>query len=60
MVVLVVSAAMSLWWAVVIAVGVFVERNVRWGASFSTGLGVVLLALGTFVMVTPSSLSNLI
>lgn len=60
MVVLVTAAAMNLWWAVVIAVGVFVERNVRWGAEFSTALGVVLVALGTTVVLSPSFLSNLI
>lgn len=60
MAVLVVTAAMNLWWAVLIALGVFVERNVRWGTEFSTGLGGVLLALGTFVVVSPSFLSNLI
>lgn len=60
MAVLVVTAAMNLWWAVLIALGVFVERNVRWGTEFSTGLGVVLLALGTFVVVSPPFLSNLI
>lgn len=60
MVVLVAAAAMNLWWAVLIAFGVFVERNVRWGAEFSTALGVVLLALGTTVVLSPSFLSNLI
>lgn len=60
MAVLVVTAAMNLWWAVLIALGVFIERNVRWGTQFSTGLGGVLLALGTFVVVSPSFLSNLI
>ncbi len=59
MAVLVVTAAMNLWWAVLIALGVFVERNVRWGTEFSIGLGGVLLALGTFVVVSPSFLSNL-
>lgn len=59
MAVLVVTGAMSLWWAVAIAFGVFVERNVRWGTEFSTGLGVALLALGTFVLVSPSFLSHL-
>lgn len=60
MAVLVVTAAMNLWWAVLIALGVFVERNLRWGAEFSTGLGGVLLALGTLVVVSPPFLSNLI
>lgn len=60
MVVLVAAAAMSLWWAVLIALGVFVERNLRWGAGFSTGLGVVLVALGSTVVLSPSVLSNLI
>lgn len=60
MAVLVVTAAMNLWWAVLIALGVFVERNVRWGTEFSTGLGGVLLALGTFVVASPPSLSQLI
>ena len=60
MAVLVVTAAMNLWWAVLIALGVFVERNVRWGNEFSTGLGVVLLALGTIVVMSPPFLSNLI
>lgn len=59
MAVLVVTAAMNLWWAVLIAIGVFVERNARWGTEFSTGLGVVLLSLGTFVLVSPPFLSNL-
>lgn len=60
MVVLVAAAAMNLWWAVLIAVGVFVERNVRWGTSFSTGLGVLLAAVGTAAVLHPSFLSNLI
>lgn len=60
MVVLVSAAAMNLWWAVLIALGVFVERNLRWGAEFSTGLGVVLVALGATVVLSPSVLSNLI
>lgn len=60
MAVLVVTAAMNLWWAVAISLGVFVERNLRWGTELSTGLGVVLLTLGTFVVVSPSFLSHLI
>lgn len=60
MAVLVVTAAMNLWWAVLITLGVFVERNVRWGTGFSTGLGVMLLALGALVVVRPPLLSNLI
>lgn len=60
MTVLVVSAAMSLWWALLIALGVFVERNVRWGPEIATGLGVVLLALGTSVLASPPLLSHLI
>jgi predicted metal-binding membrane protein len=60
MVVLVAVAAMNLWWAVLIAVGVFVERNVRWGTSFSIGLGVVLVTLGAVVVLHPPFLSNLI
>lgn len=60
MAVLVVTTAMNLWWAVLIALGVFVERNVRWGTGFSTGLGVVLLTLGALVVVSPFILSNLI
>jgi predicted metal-binding membrane protein len=60
MAVLVVTAAMNLWWAVLITLGVFVERNARWGTGFSTGLGGVLLALGTFVVVSPHFLSGLI
>lgn len=60
MVVLVAAAAMNLWWAVLIAVGVFIERNVQWGTSFSTGLGVLLVALGSAVVLHPPFLSNLI
>jgi predicted metal-binding membrane protein len=60
MVVLVAVAAMNLWWAVLIAVGVFIERNVRWGTSFSIGLGVVLVTLGAVVVLHPPFLSNLI
>jgi predicted metal-binding membrane protein len=60
MAVLVVTAAMNLWWAVLIALGVFIERNVRWGTEFSTRLGGLLLALGTFVVVSPPFLFNLI
>lgn len=59
MVVLVAAAAMNLWWAVFIALGVLVERNVWWGPAFSTALGVVLVALGTTVVLSPSFLSNL-
>lgn len=60
MAVLVVTAAMNLWWAVLIAIAVFVERNLPRGTEFSTGFGVVMLALGTFVVVSPTFLSNLI
>jgi predicted metal-binding membrane protein len=60
MVVLVAAGAMSLWWAVLIAAGVFVERNIRWGAEFSAALGAVLVALGTTVVLSPPFLSNLI
>lgn len=60
MVVLVAVAAMNLWWAVAIALGVFVERNLRWGAGFSVGVGVVLVALGCTVLFSPSLLHNLI
>jgi predicted metal-binding membrane protein len=60
MAVLVAASAMSLWWAVLIAVGVFVERNVRWGTSLSIGLGMLLVALGSAVVVHPPVMSNLI
>lgn len=60
MVVLVAAAAMNLWWAALVALGVFVERNVRWGTSFSTVLGVLLVALGSAVVLHPPFLSNLI
>lgn len=60
MAVLVAAAAMNLWWAVLIAIGVFVERNVRWGTGFATGLGLVLATLGTAVVVSPTLLSHLI
>jgi predicted metal-binding membrane protein len=60
MVVLVAAAAMNLWWAVVIALGVFVERNLRWGTEFSTGFGVVLVVLGSALVVSPTFLSSLI
>lgn len=59
MAVLVVTAAMNLWWAVLIALGVFVERNLRWGIGFSIGLGGVLMALGILVVVNPPVLSSL-
>ncbi len=59
MAVLVVTAAMNLGWAVLIALGVFVERNIRWGTRWATGIGVVLLALGTLVVASPSFLFNL-
>lgn len=60
MAVLVVTAAMNLLWAVLIALGVFVERNVRWGVEFATVLGVVVLALGVSAVVSPPFLSILI
>lgn len=60
MAVLVAAAAMNLWWAVLIALGVFAERNLRWGAQLSAGLGVVLVALGSAVVLSPALLSNLI
>ena len=60
MLVLVAAAAMNLWWALLIAVCVFVERNLRWGVGFSTGLGVVLLGLGTTFVLSPTLLTNLI
>lgn len=60
MIVLVVSAAMSLWWALLLAVGIFIERNVRWGMQFATGLGVTLLALGAAAVVSPMLLTHVI
>lgn len=60
MIVLVAAAAMSLWWTVSIAIAVFIERNLRWGAEFSIGFGLVLVALGASVLVSPSLLPNLI
>lgn len=59
MVVLVTAAAMSLWWAVLIALGVFVERNLRWGTEFSKVFGVLLVVLGTAVVWHPPFLSHL-
>lgn len=60
MAVLVAAAAMNLWWAVLIAAAVFVERNLRRGAEFSAGLGVLLVALGVAVVLHPPFLSGLI
>jgi len=60
MAVLVITAAMNLWWAVLIALGVFVERNVRWGPRWATGVGVVLLGLGTLVLAFPPFLLHII
>lgn len=60
MAVLVAAAAMNLWWAALLAAGVFVERNVRWGTGFSAGLGAVLVALGTVAEVSPPLLSTLV
>ena len=60
MVVLVATAAMNLWWALIIAVCVFVERNVSWGRRFSRGLGVLLAALGAAVVLSPPVLSAMI
>ena len=60
MAVLVAAAAMNLWWAVFIAAGVFVERNLRRGAEFSTGLGLVLVTLGIAALLHPPFLSALI
>ena len=60
MVVLVATAAMNLWWALLIAACIFVERNIRWGVGFSTGLGVVLVGLGTTIALSPNLLTNLI
>lgn len=60
MVVLVAAAAMNLWWALLIALAVFVERNLRWGVAFSTGFAVALVALGCTVLFSPSLLSTLL
>ncbi len=60
MTVLVVTAAMNLLWAVLIALVVFVERNIRWGVEFATVLGVVMLALGAAVVVSPPILPALL
>lgn len=60
MVVLVAAASMSPWWALLIAGGVFVERNLRLGAEFSLAFGVLLVALGTAFVLHPPFLSNLI
>lgn len=59
MVVLVAAASMNLWWAVLIALVVFVERNLPWGSEFSKGFGVLLVVLGTAVVWHPPFLSNL-
>jgi predicted metal-binding membrane protein len=60
MVVLIAVAAMNLWWAVAIAAGVFVERNLRRGAELATTFGVLLVTVGVAVLVHPPFLSGLI
>lgn len=56
MVVLVAAGAMNLWWAVLIAVGAFIERNLQWGTSFAAGLGGLLVVVGSAVALHPSFL----
>jgi predicted metal-binding membrane protein len=59
MVVLVGAAAMSPWWAAVVAAAVFIERNVRWGVTFSKARGIALVVSGSAVLVHPPLLSYL-
>lgn len=60
MVVLVATAAMNLWWAALIAVAVFAERNLRHGTELATGTGAGLSALGAAVLLHPPILVALI
>ena len=60
MALLVTASAMSLWWALLLAVAAFVERNVGWGATFASCLGAGLLVFGAVVLVRPSLLMPLI
>lgn len=60
MVVLVAAVAMQPWWAVVLTAAIFVERNLRWGESFSFVLAGVLIAVGGAIVIHPSLASILI
>ena len=60
MLVLVVVFAMQPWWAVALAAAIFVERNLRWGVSFSFILAGVLIVMGGATVIHPSFASSLI
>ncbi len=60
MVVLVTAAAMQPLWAAVIAAVVFIERNVRWGESFSMLVAAGLTALGGVSLIQPAFAAALI
>lgn len=60
MVVLVGVAAMQPWWAAVLAVVIYVERNGRMGEAFSLAVAAALIALGGAAVIEPSLVSSLI
>jgi predicted metal-binding membrane protein len=59
MVVLVGVAAMQPWWAAVLAVVIYVERNGRMGEAFSLAVAAALIVLGGAAVIEPSLVSSL-
>ena len=60
MVVLVAAGSMQLWWAVVIAAVIFLERNVPAGEHLASAAAAALCVLGLVVLVHPGAISSLI
>jgi predicted metal-binding membrane protein len=60
MVVLVAAGSMQLWWAVVIAVVIFLERNVPAGEQLAAAAAMTLSVLGLVVLVHPGVISSLV
>ena len=60
MVAVVGAGSMQLWWAVVIAAVIFLERNVPGGERLASAAAAALCVLGLVVLVHPGAISSLI
>lgn len=60
MLVLVLAAAMQPLWALVVAIAVFVERNLRFGEAFALVVSAILLLLGGVALIHPALVEGLV